>query len=123
MNVTRWLILFLVVSAADWTRCSSTCSHYARRPKQEYHLTKECASSAMRTLATSNSIELDSCVALATARNAFAFTYLNQTAGSVIFLYFLIFCLFKNNRVDSAQMSVPHDSCTWRIKSEVVILC
>lgn len=113
MNVTRWSILFLVVSVAGWTRCSSTCSHYSRQPKQEYHLIKECASSTMRTLATSNAIELDSCVALATARNAFAFTYVNQTAGSVIFLYFLIFYLLKNIRIDSAQKPVPHDSSTW----------
>lgn len=107
MNVTRWSVLFLVVSAADWSRCSSTCSHYSRRPKPEYHLTKECASSTMRTLATSNAAELDSCAALATARNAFAFTYVNQTAGPVIFLYFLNFSFIQKHSNWSCSKAGP----------------
>lgn len=59
----------------------STCLQYLYRAKPIYHLTKECASSKMRILASSNANELNSCMKLATDRNAFAFTFANQTKG------------------------------------------
>ncbi|CAH1733125.1 unnamed protein product [Aphis gossypii] len=77
-NETLLLVLILVVCVLQTiTNQSSSCSRHLQRPKHEYHLTKECAASNMRTVASSNATDLESCVQLATTKNAFAFTYAN----------------------------------------------
>lgn len=78
------LVFIVVVFTVEQSRCSSTCSRYLRNSKPGYHLTKECAASTMRTVASSNALDLDSCVELASEKNAFAFTYVNQTEGKSI---------------------------------------
>lgn len=77
------IVLLFIAFTAEKTRSSSTCWQFFHNPKPGYHLTKECAASTMRTVASSNALELDSCTALATEKNAFAFTYLNQTEGRI----------------------------------------
>lgn len=47
-------------------------------------MTKECAISKMRTKASSNVTGLNSCIKLATEKNAFAFAFANKTKGPTI---------------------------------------
>lgn len=81
-NETLLFVLIIVVSVKQMgSDQSSSCSWHLQRPKHQYHLTKECAASNMRTVASSNTTELESCVQLAVMKNAFAFTYANFTEG------------------------------------------
>lgn len=83
MDKTR--VLLQLVFFVSRTHCllATTCPQHLRQsPRPGYHLTKECAyASTMRTVASSNATALDSCVQLAMAKNAFAFSYANQTGG------------------------------------------
>lgn len=77
------LVVLLVARRFSSSSSSSTCSqHLQRRPRPAFHLTKECAASTMRTVASSNATGLDSCAELAVAKNAFAFAYANRTKGA-----------------------------------------
>ncbi|XP_025198214.1 uncharacterized protein LOC112597892 [Melanaphis sacchari] len=81
---TIFLVLILVVCVKQTgTDHSSSCSWHLRPPKYEYHLTKECTVSNMRTVASSNATKLESCVQLAATKNAFALTYADLAEGTV----------------------------------------
>jgi len=80
MKNARGFVL-LLVACAGRVAGSTTCAPYSNGPKPSYHLTKECAESKMRTVASSNATEFGSCVKLAAAKNAFAFVHANRTEG------------------------------------------
>jgi len=84
MNNETLLSVLITVACVQQTGTdrSSFCSRHLHRPRHEYHLTKECTTSNMRTVASSNATELESCARLAATKNAFAFTYANFTEGS-----------------------------------------
>ncbi|XP_025417877.1 uncharacterized protein LOC112688741 [Sipha flava] len=81
-----FLVLSLIVFVNKQIHGLSTCAQYLRKPEIGYHLTKECAISKMRTVASSNTTELISCIQLAKTKNAFAFAYANQTEDAEISL-------------------------------------
>lgn len=79
------LLVLFSIFAVKHALCLSTCLQYEHRINHAgYHLTKECALSKMRSMASSNATGLESCVKLANAKNAFAFAYTNQTEGPKI---------------------------------------
>lgn len=88
MNNETLLSVLISVVCVKQMSCNqlSTCLRHLQIPKHEYHLTKECAASNMRIVASSNATELESCVELAATQNAFAFTYANFTEGSTTIL-------------------------------------
>ncbi|XP_060844821.1 uncharacterized protein LOC132924486 [Rhopalosiphum padi] len=88
MNNETLLSVLITVACVQQTGTdrSSFCSRHLHRPRHEYHLTKECTTSNMRTVASSNATELESCARLAATKNAFAFTYANFTEGTVSIL-------------------------------------
>jgi len=90
MNNWTLLSVLILVVCVKQMGCdqSSSCSRHLQRPEHEYHLTKECAESYMRIVASSNASKLESCVQLAATQNAFAFTYANITEGSMIIIIF-----------------------------------
>lgn len=57
------------------------CLQATRPKKLEYHFTKPCSTSTMRSLASSNVSDADMCARLAESKNAFAFAYTNVTEG------------------------------------------
>ncbi|XP_060856888.1 uncharacterized protein LOC132934581 isoform X1 [Metopolophium dirhodum] len=90
MNNWTLLSILILVVCVKQMGCdqSSSCSRHLQRPEHEYHLTKECAESYMRIVASSNATKLESCVQFAATQNAFAFTYANFTKGTMPMLSF-----------------------------------
>ncbi|XP_050530650.1 uncharacterized protein LOC126899644 isoform X2 [Daktulosphaira vitifoliae] len=72
-------MVITLVSPADLGL--SKCLQVVRIIKPKYHFTKGCATSNMRSLASSNASDAEQCARLAESNNAFAFAYTNITEG------------------------------------------